>query len=154
MLIWILSSGIPDWAYGAVKDGKTIINRTQLAQFLDIFEATLGFLRLTIYGVKHYFFVYIAKGLEPRDIKYLKKFLDADTLITTDVSIAVSSSVINKEEEWKDMFIDSPLPNIPLLRPDKLNFLSKNQTKFKALNLSDNELDDIRERQEYASKKT
>jgi len=71
-----LPSGMPGWAYGAVKEGKTVINRTQLAQFLNIFEATLGFLRLTIDGVKHYFFVYIAKGLEPRDIKYQKKFLD------------------------------------------------------------------------------
>jgi hypothetical protein len=146
-----LPSGIPDWAYDAVRDGKTIINKTQLKQFLDIFEATLGFLRLTIDGVKHYFFVYIAKGLEPRDIKYLKEFLDADTLITTGISITANNSVINKE--WKDMFKDSPLTNTLPLRSDKLNFLSKNQTKFKALNFSDNELDDIRERQEYAHKK-
>jgi hypothetical protein len=146
-----LPSGTPDWAYGAIKDGKTVINRTELAQFLDIFEATLGFLRLTIDGVEHYFFVYIAKGLEPRNIKYLKKFLDADTLITTGISIAVNNSVINKG--WKDMFIDSLLTNIPPLRPDKFNCLSKNPTKFKALNLSENELDDIRERQEYAYKK-
>lgn len=54
----------------------------------------MGFLRLTINGVKHYFFVYIAKGLEPKDIKYLKKFLDAP--ITTGISIAMGNSVINK----------------------------------------------------------
>ena len=65
-----VESGIPDWAYGAIKEGKTVINRTDLAEFLIIFEATLGFLRLTIDGVKHYFFVYIAKGLEPSDINY------------------------------------------------------------------------------------
>jgi hypothetical protein len=69
-----LRSGTPDWAYRVVKQGKTVINRTDLAGFLDIFEATLGFLRLTIDGVKRYFFVYLANGLEPRDINYLKKF--------------------------------------------------------------------------------
>jgi hypothetical protein len=68
------TSGTPAWG-AAVKEGKTVFNRAGLAEFLNIFEATLGFLRLTIYGVKRYFFVYIAKGLEPRDIKYLKKFL-------------------------------------------------------------------------------
>jgi hypothetical protein len=91
-----LPFGTPYWAYDALKEGKTVINRTDLAEFLDIFEATLGFLRLTIGGVKHYFFVYIAKGLEPRDIKYLKKFLDADSPITTGISIAIGNSVINK----------------------------------------------------------
>jgi hypothetical protein len=74
-----LPSGIPDWAYRAIKEGRTSINRTDLAEFLDIFEATLGFFRLTIHGKKYYFFVYIAKGLEPPDIKYLKKFLDTDS---------------------------------------------------------------------------
>jgi hypothetical protein len=61
-----LPFGTPYWAYSALKEGKTVVNRTDLAEFLDIFEATLGFIRLTIGGVKHYFFVYIAKGLEPR----------------------------------------------------------------------------------------
>jgi hypothetical protein len=114
-------SGTPDWAYGAVKKGKTVINRTDLGEFLNIFEATLGFFRLTMYGVKHYFFVYIVKGLEPSDIKYIKKFLDADTLITTSMSIAMNNSVINRE--WKDMFIDGPLTCIPPLKPGKFNFL-------------------------------
>jgi hypothetical protein len=139
-----LPSGTPDWAYGAVKEGKTIINRTDLAEFLNIFEATLGFFRLTMYGVKHYFFVYIAKGLEPSDIKYLKKFLDADMLITTSMSIAMNNSVINRE--WKDMFIDGPLTCIPPLKPGKFNFL------LNMFEVSENELDDIRERQEYAYK--
>ncbi len=140
-----LPSGTPDWAYGAVKKGKTVINRTDLAEFLNIFEATLGFFRLTMYGVKHYFFVYIAKRLEPSDIKYLKKFLDADTLITTSMSIAMNNSVINRE--WKDMFIDGPLTCIPPLKPGKFNFL------LNTFEVSENELDDIRERQEYAYKK-
>jgi hypothetical protein len=139
----ILPSGTPDWAHGAVKEGKTVINRTDLAEFLNLFEATLGFFRLAIYGVKHYFFVYIAKGLDPRDIKYLKKFLDADTLITTSMSITMNNSVISKE--WKDMFIDGRLTGIPPLRPDKSNFLSKNPTTFE---VSENKLDNIRERHE------
>lgn len=91
-----LPFGTPYWAYGALKEGKTVINTADLAEFLDIFEATLGFLGLTIDGVKHYFFVYIAKGLEPKDIKYLKKFLDADSPITTGISIALGNSVIYK----------------------------------------------------------
>ena len=61
-----LRSGTPDWAY---RVGKTVINRTDLAEFLDIFEATLGFLRLTTDGVKRYF-VYLANVLDPGDIKY------------------------------------------------------------------------------------
>jgi hypothetical protein len=64
-----LPPGIPDWVHRAVKEGRTFVNRTGLAEFLSIFGATLGFFRLTIYGVKQYFFVYIAKGLEPRGIK-------------------------------------------------------------------------------------
>jgi hypothetical protein len=101
----------------------------------------MGFLRLTIDGVKHYFFVYVAKGSEPRDIRYLKKLLDADTPITT----GVNNGVIDRE--WKDMFMDGPLASIPPLRPDKFNFLPN------TLEVSENELDDIRERQENAYKK-
>jgi hypothetical protein len=77
-----LESVTPDWVYRAVKEGKTMINRIDLQEFLVIFEATLGFFRLTIDGVKRYFFVYIAKGLEPWDIKYLKKFFNTDSPIT------------------------------------------------------------------------
>jgi hypothetical protein len=47
-----LPSGTPDWAHGAIKEGKTVINMTDLAEFLNIFEATLGFFRLTIYWSK------------------------------------------------------------------------------------------------------
>jgi hypothetical protein len=67
-----LDSVTLDWVYRAAKEGKTMINRIDLQEFLVIFEATLGFFRLTIDGVKRYFFVYIAKGLEPWDIKYLR----------------------------------------------------------------------------------
>ena len=88
--------------------------------------------------------MYIANGLEAKDIKYLKKFLDADTPITTAMSITMNNSVI---KEWKDMFIDRPLTCIPPLRPDKFNFLPN------TLEVSENDLDDIRERQENAYKK-
>jgi hypothetical protein len=153
MLIWIFYhlvcqvfyGAVKEGSYGAVKEGKTVINRTDLAEFLNIFEATLGFFRLTIDGVKHYFFVYIAKGLEPRDIKYLKKFLEADTPITTGVSIAMNNGVTDRE--WKETFIDRPLVSIPPSRPDKFNFLPNMPE------LSENELDDIRERQENTYKK-
>ena len=74
------------WVYGAAKEGKTMINRIDLQEFLVIFEGTLGFFRLTIDGVKRYFFVYIAKGLEPRDIKYLKKFPNTYSPITTNTT--------------------------------------------------------------------
>jgi hypothetical protein len=73
-----------------------MINRIDLQEFLAIFEASLGFFLLMIDGVKRYFFVYIAKGLEPRDIKYLKKFLDMDLPITTDMGIPMNNSVIIK----------------------------------------------------------
>ena len=61
-----------DWAYRAAKDGKIMISTTNLLEFLNVFEATLGFFGLTINKVKRYFFVYIANGLEPQNIKYLK----------------------------------------------------------------------------------
>jgi len=77
-----LESVTLDWAYRAAKEGKTMINRIDLQEFLGIFEATMGFFRLTIDGVKRYFFVYIAKGLEPWDIKYLKRFLNTDSPTT------------------------------------------------------------------------
>jgi hypothetical protein len=44
-----LSSGFSDRAYRVVNEGKTVIDRTDLPKFLDIFQATLGFFRLTIY---------------------------------------------------------------------------------------------------------
>ena len=81
-----LSSRTPDWAYRAVKEGKTVINKTDLAKFLDIFEGTFGFCRRTINGVKLYFFVYITKGLESWDIKYLKKLLRVQSPTTTEIA--------------------------------------------------------------------
>ena len=64
------------------------MNKIDLAEFLDTFEATLGFFRLTIDGVKRYF-VYIAKGLEPWDIKYLK-FFGVGSPITTDIGTTMN----------------------------------------------------------------
>ena len=61
------------------------------------------------------------------------------------MSIAMNNSVINRE--WKDMFIDGPLTCIPPLKTGKFNFL------LNTFEVSENELDDIRERQEYAYKK-
>ena len=63
---------------------------------IPIFEATFGFFRLTIYGVKQYFFVYVAKGLEPRGIKYLKRFLNTDSPIITNKGIPMNNSGNNK----------------------------------------------------------
>jgi len=77
-----LESVTLDWAYRAAKERKTMINRIDLQEFLGIFEATMGFFRLTIDGVKRYFFVYITKGLEPWDVKYLKRFLNTDSPTT------------------------------------------------------------------------
>jgi hypothetical protein len=116
-----LESVTLDWAYRAAKEGKTMINRIDLQEFLVIFEATLGFFRLTIDGVKRYFFVYIAKGLEPWDIKYLKKLLRVESPTTTEIGGSRTC--------------------FPTLRPDKFNFLSENPTKFKAPTISENELE-------------
>jgi hypothetical protein len=69
-----------------------MINRIDLQEFLVIFEATLGFFRLTIDGVKRYF-VYIAKGLELRDIKYLKKFFNTDSPITMNPTQSTESEL-------------------------------------------------------------
>jgi DNA primase len=52
-----LESVTLDWVYRVAKEGKTMINRIDLQEFLVILEGTLD-------GVKRYF-VYIAKGLEP-----------------------------------------------------------------------------------------
>lgn len=96
-----------------------MINKIDLAEFLDIFEATLGFFRLTIDGAKRYFYVYIAKGLEPWDIKYLKKFLWVESPTTTEIGITTYCA---SNEEWKDMFIDGPLTRIPAL--NQINSIS------------------------------
>ncbi|MFZ0510528.1 MAG: hypothetical protein WAM14_02880 [Candidatus Nitrosopolaris sp.] len=108
-----LQSVTLDWAYGAAKERRTMINKIDLAEFLAIFEATLGFFRLTIDGVKRYFFVYIAKPLqkmiEPWDIKYLKKLYGVDSPITTDIGITMNYRVNNKVWEDMVMFIDRSL---------------------------------------------
>jgi hypothetical protein len=137
-----------DWAYHAAKEGKTTINRRDLQEFLVIFEATLGFFRLTIDGVKRYFFVYIENGLETSDIRCLK-LLRVESPTTTEIGIKMSYSAIT--EEWKDMFMDGPLTSFPPLRPDKFNFLSRDPTTF---DVSKNEVDEIRERQDYAYRKS
>jgi len=137
------------WAYRAAKKGKTTINRKDVQEFLGIFEATLGFFRLTIDGVKRYFFVYIENGLETSDIRCLK-LLRVESPTTTEIGIKMSYSAIT-DEEWKDMFMDGPLTSFPPLRPDKFNFLSRDPTTF---DVSKNELDDVRERQEYAYTKS
>jgi hypothetical protein len=68
-----------------------MINTIDLAEFLAIFEATLGFFRLTIDGVERYFFVYVAKGLEPGGIKYLKKIIRVNTYMNaTDRGITMN----------------------------------------------------------------
>jgi hypothetical protein len=131
-----------DWAYHAAKEGKITINRRELQEFLVIFEATLGFFLLTIDGVKRYFFVYIENGLETSDIMCLK-LLRVESPTTTEIGIKMSYSAIT-DEEWKEMFMDRPLATIPPSRPDKFNFLPIMPE------LSENELDDIRERQENA----
>ena len=102
-----LSSGTAiDWAYDVATGYKTKIDKIVLSQFLAIFNATLGFFRLNIGGTRRYFFTYIAKGLQPWDIEYLKNLDKAP-----DASIA-----------WNDMvqFVNTPFTNepIPMLRLD------------------------------------
>jgi hypothetical protein len=130
-----------DWTYRVAEEGKITSNTIDLREFLDIFEGTLGFLRLTIHGIKRYFFVYIANGLDHRDIKFLK-LLRVQSPTTTEIGITMNYFAMNKE--WKDMFIDGPKTRIPPLRPDKFNFLLQNPTRYKTLNISENEFDDIR----------
>jgi hypothetical protein len=146
-----LPSSTPNWAYRAVKERKIVINKTDLAEFLDIFLATLGFFRLTIDGLKCYFFVYVANELDPRDINYLRKLLRTESSRTAEMSVTTNYFAINKE--WKDMFIDGPYPSFPALRPDKFGFLFQNPSTAHGLNISNDEWDEIRERQENAYKK-
>jgi hypothetical protein len=88
--------------------------------------------------------VYIAKGSESRDIKYLKKLLGLEPAITTEIGVTMNYSPINKE--WKDMFIDAPHTNLPPLRPDKFNFHFQNPSTAQASSISNDEWDEIRER--------
>jgi hypothetical protein len=143
-----------DWAYRAAKEGKTMINKIDLQELLDIFEGTLGFFRLKIDGVKRYFFVYIANGLESWDIKRLKILLPAESATTTEIVTTMNYWASNKA--WREMFIEGPLTRtcFPPLRPDKFNFLLQNASTIQASNISTDEWDEIRERQEYAFNKT
>jgi hypothetical protein len=136
-----LSSSTPNWAYRAAKERKIVINRTDLAEFLDLFIATLGFFRLTIDGVKRYFFVYIANELEISNIKYLQKLLRIEPAITTEIGVTMNYSTINKE--WKDMFIEGLQTSFPVLRPDKFSFPFQNPSTAQALSISNDEWDEI-----------
>jgi hypothetical protein len=104
-----------------------MINTTDLQEFLGIFEATLGFFSLTINKVKRYFFVYIANGLAPQNIKYLKLLRESPK--TTEIGI---TTTINKE--LNGMFINGPL-TVPSLRPDKIGFPLQNPTIYELLNI-------------------
>jgi hypothetical protein len=104
---------------------------------LDIFEGTFGFCRLTINGVKLYFFVYIAKGLESWDIKYLKKLLRVELPTTTEIDITMNYCASNKEA--RDMFNDRPLTStpdgileifFPLQNPTAFEYLRKNYMRY------------------------
>lgn len=117
-----------DLAYRAAKDGKTMINTTDLQEFFGIFETTLGFFSLTINKVKCYFFVYIANGLAPQNIKYLRLLRESPK--TTEIGI---TTAINKE--LKDTFIDGPLTPVPSLRPDKFRSPLQNPTIYELLNI-------------------
>jgi hypothetical protein len=142
-------SSTPNWAHHAIKERKIVINRTDLAEFLDIFIATLGFFKLTIDGEKRCFFVYIANELEPSNIKYLEKLLRLEPTLTTGMGVPMNHSAINKE--WKDIFIEGPHTMFPL-RPDKFSFRFQNPSTAQTLNISNEEWDEIRERQENDKK--
>jgi len=157
-----LQSVTLDWAYAAAKEGKTMINKIDLTEFLDIFEATLGFFRLTIDGVKRYFFVYITKGLEPRDIKYLKKLFGVDTYMTTDTGITMNNL---DDRKIQDMVQFIGNERIPVLRLNRFSllfpilptfdpFFLPIPATFQASNIPKNELDEVRERQECAFNKS
>jgi hypothetical protein len=107
-------------------------NKTDLAEFLDIFTATLGFFRLTIDGLKRYL-VYIANELAPSEIKYLGQFLR-----DPEVGVTMNYSAIKKE--WKDMFIAGSPTSLRVLRPDIFSFLLAG---FVTLKVPRGELDEI-----------
>jgi hypothetical protein len=64
---------IPAWIYEVVQTGRTIIDKTGIQEFLELFGSTFGFFRLLIIGVPKFYFVYISNGLELQDIRFLKK---------------------------------------------------------------------------------
>jgi hypothetical protein len=115
-----LSSGTAiDWAYDVATKYKTKIDKIVLSQFLAIFNATLGFFRLKIDGTKQYFFTYIAKGLQPWDIEYLKN-LDKAADANRDSNAASNDMV---------QFVDAPVTNgpIPMLRLDIFGATNSNR---------------------------
>jgi hypothetical protein len=114
-----LSSGTAiDWAYKVALGHKTKIDRIVLAQLLAIFNATLGFFRLTIDGTKRYFFTYIAKGLEPRDIEYLKNLYTTDANISNGIGGSIHKHASNIAKNDMVQFVKAPFANepIPMLR--------------------------------------
>jgi len=116
-----LSSGTAiDWAYNVALEHKTKIDKITLAQFLEFFNATLGFFCLQIDGTKRYFFTYITKGLEPRDIEYLKNLCSVDANLSNDIGGNIHNHASNIA--WNDLvqFVEAPFANepIPMLRLD------------------------------------
>jgi hypothetical protein len=114
-----LQPGTPvDWARAAAKVGKIMINKIELAEFLATFEATLGFFRLKIDGTQRFFFTYIAKGLEPRDIEYLKNLYTTDANISNGIGGSIRKQASNIAENDMVQFVKAPFANepIPMLR--------------------------------------
>jgi hypothetical protein len=105
-----------------------MINTTDLQKFLGILEATLGFFSLTINKVKRYFFVYIANGLAPQNIIYLKLLRESPK--TTEIGITTAI-----DKELKDMFIDGPQTTIPSLRPNKFRSPLQNPTIYELISI-------------------
>jgi hypothetical protein len=134
-----------DWAYRAAKDGKIMISITNLQEFLNVFEATLGFFGLTINKVKRYFFVYIANGLEPQNIKYLKPLRESPK--PTEIRITTASN-----KEWKHMFMYRQLTGIPFLGLDKFGFPFP--TAFEPPPISKKETDETGKGMDTTIKKT
>jgi hypothetical protein len=115
-----VSSGTAiDWAYDVATGYKINIDKIVLSQFLAIFNATLGFFRLKIDGTKRYFFAYIAKGLQPWDIEYLKNL---DKAADARISNRIGSNNSNHDSNiaWNDMvqfvYTSSTNEPIPMLR--------------------------------------
>ncbi|MGA9154850.1 MAG: hypothetical protein WBZ36_30055 [Candidatus Nitrosopolaris sp.] len=123
-----LQSVTLDWAYRVAKEGKIMINTTDLQGFLGIFEATLGFFSLTINKVKRYFFVYITNGLAPQNIKYLKLLRESPKTTEIDITTAI-------DKELKDVSIYEPQTAIPSLRPDKFRSPLQNPTIYELINI-------------------
>ncbi len=107
-----------DWAYAAAKVGKIMINKIELAEFLSTFEATLGFFRLTIDRTQRFFFAYIAKELEPRDIEYLKNLYSVDADLRNGIGGNIHNHASNIAENDMVQFVEVPFAKepVPMLR--------------------------------------